>query len=302
MADAFRVIGMNSALFDKSSHWVSTIRALSQLARLFSALTAAAAGCATVYSLNAALPPQAYWLTGLVLACMTAGACAINDYFDIGKDRVNHPDRPLPSGQLSPQYAWWMAVILFAIAVLASIPLGWYAFILVVVSTVLLWHYSHLLEYSGILGNVLVATIIALLILFGSLAADRPFALLYPTGLLFCYALAREILLDIHDAEGDRLQGVKTIANTWGRPTAFRAVWTLLTLMLISLPIALTQIPISHSLWFAGCISIMVLNFAVFLAFYQRQNNKTAYDQLIFWERLGMILGVMGLLNAAPPV
>ena len=28
---------------------------------------------------------------------------AINDYFDQKTDRINHPDRPIPSGELTPQ-------------------------------------------------------------------------------------------------------------------------------------------------------------------------------------------------------
>jgi len=48
-----------------------------------------------------------------------------------------------------------------------------------------------------------VATTIAALIFLGSLVADQPFAMIYPTGFLFCYSLAKEIIWDIYDAEGD---------------------------------------------------------------------------------------------------
>jgi geranylgeranylglycerol-phosphate geranylgeranyltransferase len=284
----------------KPTNWMGTIHAFIQLFRLSFALIAAAAGCAAVYALNSALPLQTYLLTGLILACMTAAACAINDYWDVNKDRINHPERPLPSDRLSLSQAWWSAVVLFAIAGIAAIPLGISAFVLVAVSTVLLWYYSPILNYSGILGNFLVATIIALLILLSSLAADRPLALLYPIGFLFCYALAREMLWDVHDAEGDRVQGVVTLANYWGNQTAFFVIWVLIGVMLVSIPIAITLLPMSHPLWFAGCTSIMLLNLMIVLIPYQRQNNEKTYHQLVFWERLGMIFGVIGLLGASP--
>lgn len=281
-------------------HWIHNIQALFQLFRLSSAVTTAAAGCAAVYALNPTLPLQSSLLTGFILICMTAAACAINDYWDIDKDRINHPERPLPSGRLSLQQAWWSAIILFASALIAAIPLGLSAFLLVAVSTVLLWYYSLLLNYSGILGNFLVATIIALLILLSSLAANRPFALLYPTGFLFYYALAREILLDIHDSEGDRAQGVATVANVWGKQTAFLIVWVLIAVMFISLPTAIALSAMSHPFWFAGCASIMLLTLVAVLIPYQRQNNEITYRQLIFWEQIGMVFGVIGLLGTAP--
>lgn len=292
----------NTTLFRKSPQGLATVHALIELIRLWFALMAAAAGCAAVYALNSALPAQAYRLTGLILGCMTAAACAINDYYDIGKDHINHPARPLPSGRLSPHHAWWLAIALFSVAGLAAIPLGTNALILVGVSAGLLWHYSTLLNYSGILGNFLVATIIALLLVLSGFAADRPFALLFPAGLLFCYALAREIFLDVHDAEGDRLQGVKTIANQWGIQTAFGVVWGLLILMILSLPIAILLGWIAHPLWFTGCVAMLLLDFMVGLIRVQRRQSQTTYDQFVFWERLGMIFGVLGLLGSTPGV
>ncbi|WP_416666014.1 UbiA family prenyltransferase [Egbenema bharatensis] len=284
----------------KPIHWVHVVHAYGQLFRLSFAGIAAAAGCAAVYALNPALPLSNYLLTGFILTSMTAAACAINDYWDIHKDRINHPERPLPSDRLSLPQAWWAAALLFASALIAAIPLGGYAFLLVAISTVLLWYYSLLLNYSGILGNFLVATIVAFLLLLSSLAADRPFALLYPIGFLFCYALAREVLWDVHDAEGDRVQGVVTLANVWGSQAAFSMIWGLIGVMLVSIPIATTLLPMGHPLWFAGCAAIMLLTLITALIPYQRQINEANYQQLVFWERLGMLFGVVGLLGTAP--
>jgi geranylgeranylglycerol-phosphate geranylgeranyltransferase len=198
------------------------IRAFGELFRLPVSLVAGLAGCATTYALDSALPLQTYLLTIIILVAMTSAACAINDYWDLGKDRINHPNRPLPSGRLSLEQAWWSAIILFVCALGAAIPLGLYPFVLVAFSIPWLWNYSHLLEYSGIVGNVLVAAIIAELIFLGSLVAHKPFAMLYPLGFLFCYAFVRELIWDVHDAEGDRQLGIVTVANRWGEQTAFK--------------------------------------------------------------------------------
>jgi len=265
-------------------------------------MLAALAGCATIYALNAATPLQQYLLTATILMGMTSAACAINDYWDLDKDRIDHPDRPLPSGRLSLQQAWRAAVILFACALLAAVPLGLYPFILVTVSTALLWNYSHLLTYSGIVGNVVVATIIAALIFLGSLVADRPLAMLYPIWFLFCYALAKEIIWDVHDAKGDRSQGIVTVANRWGAPVAFSITWGLLGVLMGSIPVALHLLPMAHPLLFAVFSLVALLSLGTALARYQQQPSAIAYQRLVLWERLSVVFGVLALLATAPPL
>ncbi len=285
-----------------SIDWISTIGDFAHLFRLPVSMLAALAGCATIYALNAATPLQQYLLTATILIGMTSAACAINDYWDLDKDRIDHSDRPLPSGRLSLQQAWRAAVILFACALLAAVPLGLYPFILVTVSTVLLWNYSHLLTYSGIVGNVVVATIIAALIFLGSLVADRPFAMLYPIWFLFCYALAKEIIWDVHDAEGDRSQGIVTVANQWGAPVAFSITWGLLGVLMGSIPVALHLLSMAHPLLFAVFSLVALLSLGTALARYQQQPSAIAYQRLVLWERLSVVFGVLALLATAPPL
>jgi geranylgeranylglycerol-phosphate geranylgeranyltransferase len=277
------------------------IRAFGELFRLPVSLVAGLAGCATTYALNSTLPLQTYLLTIIILVAMTSAACAINDYWDLDKDRLNHPKRPLPSGRLSLEQAWWSAVILFVCALGAAISLGFYPFVLVAVSILLLWNYSHLLKYSGIVGNVLVAAIIAELIFLGSLVAHKPFAMLYPLGFLFLYALARELIWDVHDTDGDRQIGIVTVANRWGEQTAFRIAWGLISALLASIPVALFVLSMVHPLLFAIFACAMLLSFGIMLIPYQQQRSARTYERFVFWERIGMLFGVLGLLGTAPP-
>lgn len=278
---------------------IGWLRAFIELFRLPSGILASGAGCATIYVLNPTAPLTQYLLTAIVLICMTSAACAINDYWDLAKDRINHPDRPLPSGRLSLQQAWWASVVLFGCAAIAAIPLGVYPFILVAGSTVLLWNYSHLLAYNGIFGNIIVAGTIAALIFLGSLVARRPFAMLYPMGFLFCYALAKEIIWDVHDAEGDRTQGIVTVADRWGNKTAFAIAWGLLGVLMGSIPVALRLLSMAHPLLFATFSAIALLSLGMALAHYQQQRSESAYQKFNFWERLGTALGVIALLGTA---
>ncbi len=280
---------------------ISVIRAFAQLFRPTLGILAAVAGCVTIYALNSVTPLQQYLLTAIVLFCMTSACFAIDDYWDVNQDRINHPERPLPSGCLSPQQAWWAAVMLFTGAAIAAIPLGIYPFILVAVSTVLLWNYSHILTYSGILGNAIVAASVASLIFLGSLVADRPGGMLYPICFLFCYILAKEIVWDVHDTEGDRAQGIVTIANHWGTRTSFFIAWGLVGMLVISIPMAVWLLPMAHPFLFITFSPIVPLSLGISLIRYQQKRNLKAYRGLSLWGRLGMLLGLIGLLGTAAP-
>lgn len=292
----------SAKLFSQVSNRLGIVGAFAQLIRLPFCLFAGMAGWMASYALNPTLPLTSYLLLAILLACMTGAACSINDYWDIQKDQINHPERPLPAGRLSLQQARWAAIVLFACALIAALALGLLPTCLVAVSILLLWNYSLLLQFSGILGNLLVATVIALLMVLASWVAHRPFAMLYPTGFLFCYALAREIILDVHDAIGDRSQGVVTIANEWGTKTAGLIAWSLLAVLIVSLPVALMLVPMVHPLWFGGFSLLLLLSLGIPFMIYQQQQTDAAYEQLVFWERLGMIFGVIAILGAASPV
>lgn len=280
----------------------SLIRAFAQLFRFPVGILAGIAGYVSVYALSPTRPLHHYLLTAVVLALMYFAACTINDYWDVDKDRIDHPERPLPSHRITLQQARWTAIILFASALVATIPLGIYPIILVAVSIVLLWNYSHLLLYNGILGNFIVALVVSNLIFLGSLVAEKPFAMLYATGFLFCYTLAKEVLWDVHDAEGDRSQNIITIPNRWGDKTAFFVVWGLIALLIVSMPIALLWLPMAHPLIFIGFSSAMLLCLGLAIAHYQQQQTDDAYKQLVVWERVSMLLGIVGLFGTAPPI
>lgn len=279
---------------------IGLIQAFAQLFRLPVGILAGIAGYVSVYALAPTRPLHHYLLTAAVLALMYFAACTINDYWDIDKDRIDHPERPLPSNRISLQQARWAAIILFASALIAAIPLGFYPIILVTVSIALLWNYSHLLLYNGILGNFIVALVVSNLIFLGSLVAGKPFAMLYATGFLFCYTLAKEVIWDVHDAKGDRSQNIMTIPNRWGDQTAFFVVWGLIALLIMSMPIALLWLPMAHPLVFAGFSSAMLLCLGLAIAHYQQQRSDEAYKQLVFWERVSMLLGIVGLFGTAP--
>src|SRR5262245_6697594 len=74
-----------------------------------------------------ALP--SHWLPFVLLlpasACLYCGGMVWNDFFDREQDRRERPDRPIPSGKVSPREAAFLGVILLAAGVLLAGLAGW---------------------------------------------------------------------------------------------------------------------------------------------------------------------------------
>ncbi|WP_019504926.1 hypothetical protein [Pleurocapsa sp. PCC 7319] len=101
---------------------------------------------------------------------------------------------------------------------------------------------------------------------------------------------------------GDRAEGIVTIANRWGSRTAFVIAWVLLGMLMFSIPIALLLLPMVYPWLFVIFSPIVLLSLAIALIRYQQQRSLPTYQGLILWGRLGMLLGVIGLIGAAAPL
>lgn len=273
--------------------------AYAHLSRWPVALLAALVGMVEVYSLNCHVSFLRLLLTGTVLGATYAAACAINDVWDVHKDYINHPERPLPSGQLSPQQGRRFAGVLFGIAAIAAVCLGWKPASLVLFMIPCLWFYSQILKISGILGNFVVASIIASLFILAGLVVHHPFAATYPALFMFIYQLAKEIIWDIQDAQGDRAAGLITLATRWGPRIAYRVAWILLLVNLLSIPLALSYLPMAHPIWFGAFTTVMLGSFMGALWRYQQATDaeQDVACQFTAWERWGLVSGIMGLLG-----
>ena len=67
-------------------------------------------------------------LAVLTVAFIGAGGAAINDYFDRESDAVTHPDRPIPSHQISPTNAVQFAASTYIAGLLVSFAINPLAF------------------------------------------------------------------------------------------------------------------------------------------------------------------------------
>lgn len=131
-------------------------------------------------------------------------ANALNDVADVEIDRVAHPERPLPSGELTPGAAVAAAVVcaLLAVPLIATVSTT-LALVTVGVLAVMAL-YTAWLKRWGAPGNLAVAVLASLPFVYGAWAAGDPRAGLPLLGVAAPLHFAREVAKDIDDAPADR--------------------------------------------------------------------------------------------------
>lgn len=200
------------------------VKALYKLARPFNALSGALAVGMGGYVAGArdALQWGAVGLAALATFLVTASSNAWNDYLDIEIDRINRPDRVLPAGHLQPRTALIFSLSLAALSLAFTAAINPTALYIALFSNVLLFLYSWRLKSTVLLGNLSVALISALTVIFGGVAVNQNN--LRPTlslaVVILVVILCREVLKVIADYEGDLRQDVRTVATVWGKKTA----------------------------------------------------------------------------------
>lgn len=187
----------------------------------------------------------AWALTGSALAAalaaflITGFGNVLNDLVDVDLDRTAHPERPLPSGALKVRDAQGFAAILLSLGiweayVAAGVPT--LAFALTNVAALIL--YERWAKRQGLLGNLMVAALVASAFLFGAVAtgtAASTWGLAVAlAAMAFLSNVARELLKDIEDMQADTNRR-RTLPMAIGpAPTRLLAIGAVLVAVVLS--------------------------------------------------------------------
>jgi len=158
----------------------------------------------------------------VVVFLITGAGNALNDFFDVEIDRINQPNRPLPSGAISGRSALYLAVIFFVGGVGISGMLGSLCFVIAVVNSGVLVVYASHLKRTVLLGNLSVGYLTGSTFLFGGavFGFDGAGVVLVLFLLATLTTISRELIKDVLDMEGDAVRGARTFPIVFGERAA----------------------------------------------------------------------------------
>ncbi len=227
-------------------------------------------------------------LAPLAAALILGGGNALNDYFDREVDRVNHPERPIPSGRVSPRSALVFSGSLFALGLGLSVPLGLPCLATAALAVSLLVAYEARVKEAGLPGNALVSFLVSLLFVYGGLAAGDPRRLLVLALMAFLANFGRELDKDLEDIAGDA--GRRTFPKLHGA----RATLALSSAMYAS-AVALSPLPYLLRLLGLPYLLLVLVSDIIFLIAILNWNASRRRGL----AKAGMLMGLVAFVGGA---
>ena len=156
--------------------------------------------------------------TALVVLCFAGASNILNDVLDINIDKINRPNRMLPSGHLKIQEALILMSILYALGIMATSylhPVGQQIALALVLPLLAL--YTPLFKRLPFIGNLVVGAILGLVFIFteGAIMGNVD-KMWIPFCLATTLSSVRELVKDAADMEGDAVGDLQTFPRKYG--------------------------------------------------------------------------------------
>jgi len=235
-------------------------------------------------------------LVFLVVFLVSGAGNAINDYFDIRIDSINRPERPIPSGRVKLKEALYFSYLLFFLGTLLAFSINPVCGTIALFNSLLLIFYAKTLKGTPLLGNLSIGYLTGSTFLFGaSVFGFGGLKALFVLFLLAALAItAREIVKDIEDMEGDKIEGADTLPLRIGAKKA-----GYLAVLIGFLALFLSPLPYLMSVLGLRYLYLVLLADLGFLAAIRQilvRNNPTKSSKMfkiaMFFALLAFIAGV----------
>ncbi len=226
----------------------------------------------------------------------------INDIYDIDIDKINRPDRPLPSSQVTLNEAKLFSVFLVFIGISLSIisiiryDSSILIFFITIFFSFISWLYSYNLKKRGLIGNFIVAISMTIPFIFGGIIINgfTNVLLLSFSTIAFLSGLGREIVKTICDVKGDKSKHVNTISVTLGVSNAAKlGGFLILCAVLVSIiPFVLGSVDPIYFIFLILPNSLMLYS-SLKIIFDHSESSAYRIKNLLL---MGMLLGLLGFL------
>ncbi|MDA4127280.1 MAG: geranylgeranylglycerol-phosphate geranylgeranyltransferase [Thaumarchaeota archaeon] len=161
------------------------------------------------------------FLTGFFVC---AYSMVVNDIYDVEVDKVNRPERPIPSGRVTAHAATRISLVVLTAGMACSVlSLNPLAVIIAAAYAFLSWLYNSWAKKTGLAGNLIVASSLAIPFIYGGAISGGSITgslLLMMALTAFFSGVGREVVKAMADVEGDAKRNVNSVARSKGLRTA----------------------------------------------------------------------------------
>ena len=177
-----------------------------------------------------------FWIASGVLCGITATGYWINDVFDFKIDRINKPSRLIVNSFLSQKKVLSIYFAILVILVFVSfrfLPLR--ITIINLIAVAMLFVYSVYLKRVSVAGNLLIATLTALVIYLAAFMFDTMnWPLVWTMVFAFQITFLREVVKDVEDIRGDLKYKLRTLPIQIGLDSTKKVLFVVYIIFIIS--------------------------------------------------------------------
>ena len=238
------------------------------------------------------------YLTGFFVC---AYSMVVNDYYDVEVDKVNEPNRPIPSGRISLAGAYRFSVLLLVLGLgFATLTRNGVAVLIASVYAFLSWLYNSRAKKAGLIGNFIVASSLAIPFIYGGVISGGSVftsLLLLMAFTAFFAGAGREVVKAMADTSGDAKRGVRSVAMTYGmRPASWiGAALFVLAVITSWLPLLLS---LANQIYEVGVVVPDLIYVYLALAIIRRPDAENALSVKRV-ALLGMLIGLFVFIGGA---
>lgn len=237
------------------------------------------------------------FLAMIAVFLIGAGSMPFNDYFDYEIDKINHPKRPLPSGIFKPIYGLYIGIIFFIIGLLLSSLINFFCLLIAIIAISLICFYELTLKNHVFIGNVVVAFTTCISFTFGGAIIGELLKPTFFTLICFFIFLGREVLMDVRDFKGDKMNRI-TLPLKIGQKSAvhFACILILISIGLLFLPVFYNEFKFSEWYVFLAFIVAIVTIYAIIILIQDIKNVGKSSEILRVSMALGLILFLFAII------
>lgn len=225
---------------------------------------------------------------------ISASILTLNDYFDVETDKLNAPDRPIPSNVVTSSEALSLSIILMTLGLIISYLINVIALLFSIALFIIGFLYNRNYKKSGLPGNLMVSFSVGMTFIYGGVSVGLPF---YNIVWLFAVIaalidLGEEIAADAMDVQGDHLINSNSLAIKYGKQVALRisSYIFFFVILLTFIPFILRWLPTVY------LVPIVIMDASIAYPSFRLLNSSNDADagrKYVRWIYLGATAGML---------